>query len=338
MATFFIPRGHLQKRKVTKTNPSTCPPTSLRAPIPRRPQTHFEQQRGRVQNRHYRIQKKKGVKPKAASLQKPGKEEKEAIPLSLEEELEKVATESNARLSGNGAHTDANPPKKLEPKAPPKFVELPDKDASEAVVAPQQTLPQRGISGVKKIPPKPQPAPEHNLDQDAVTPKTPSEHAPEHNLDQDAVTPKTPSKQVSPKVAQTQQTESGPETRVRTQTEDDPDQSPPDAWEFGPDDGSATPEHLVLPIVPRNPKKLNPNLERCMPRPDFGAIPYMPFLTANAMSPEAANLEAKARAHQKSSLELADAYQKLTWGNPTWHVRSEWGEFAVFFDWAVGLF
>ena len=261
----------------------------------------------------------------------------------------KVATESNARLSGNGAHADANPPKKLEPKAPPKFVELPDKDASEAVVAPQQTLPQRGISGVKKIPPKPQPAPEHNLDQDAVTPKTPSEHAPEHNLDQDAVTPKTPSehapehnldqdavtpktpsKQGSPKVAQTQQTESGPRTSVRTQTEDDPDQSPPDAWDFGPDDGSATPEHLVLPILPRNPKKLNPNLERCMPRPDFGPIPYMPFLTANAMSPEAENLEAKAKAHQRTSLELADAYHKLKWGTPAWHVRSEWGNLLYF--------
>ena len=40
VTTFFIPRGHLQKRKVTKTNPSTCPPTSLRAPISRRPQTN----------------------------------------------------------------------------------------------------------------------------------------------------------------------------------------------------------------------------------------------------------------------------------------------------------
>ena len=255
--------------------------------------------------------KKKGEKPKASSLQKLGKEEKEAIPLSLEEELGKVATESNARLSGNGAHTDANPPKKLEPKAPPKFVELPDKDASEAVVAPQQTLPQRGISGVKKIPPKPQPAPEHNLDQDAVTPKTPSE-------------------QVSPKVAQTQQTESGPETSVRTQTEVDPDQSPQEAWVFDPDDGSATPEHLVLPILPRNPKKLNPNLERCMPRPDFGAISFMPFSTANAMSPEVANLEAKAKAHQRTSLELADAYHKLKWGTPAWHVRSEWGNLLYF--------
>ena len=201
--------------------------------------------------------KKKGLMSKASALQnttankpepsaEPVKEEKEAIPLSLEEQLAKVATESNADLPGNGAQKNAKPPEKLEPKPPPKFT-------GQAVVPPKQMLPDRHISTVRKIPPKPE----------SEEPPKP-QPAPEQNLDQHVVSPKTPPEKVPPKLAQTQPPQTpplGPSVETQTESELGPNESFPPAWEFDLDDGGATPEYLHLPIPIRRPMKFNRNLE-----------------------------------------------------------------------------
>ena len=251
---------------------------------------------------------------------KPVKEEKEAISLSLEDELAKVATESNADPSGNGARKNTKPPGKVEPKAPPKFVEPPYKNAGQAVVPPKQMLPERGTSKVRKTqepeakePPKPQPAPEQNLD---------------HNV----VPPKTPPGKVSPKLVRTQPPEPGPSVGTQSESEVGPSEGFPPAWEFGLNDGSATPEHLFLPIPVRRAMKFNRNLERYAPRPDLGAIPYMPFSTPKDMSPAIAYINEMARAHQQASRDLADAYRMMNWGSPAWNVRSGWGIWQYFLN------
>ena len=239
----------------------------------------------------------------------PVKEEKGTIPLSLEEQLPKVATESNADLPGNGAQKNMKQPEKLEPKPPPNFT-------AQAVVPPKATLQNRPISAVRKIPlkpeseepPKPQPAPEQNLDQHVVSPKTPPEEVP-------------------PKLAQTQPPQTPPlEPSVEPQTESElgPHKSFLPAWEFGLDDGGKTPEILHLPIPARH-AKFNRNLEQYTPRPELGAIPYCPFSIPEGMSPFVRRVNELALTHQQASRELADGYKLLDWGCPAWNVRSGWG-------------
>ena len=244
----------------------------------------------------------------------PVKEEKEAIPLSLEEQLAKVATESNADLPGNGAQKNAKPPEKLEPKPPPKFT-------GQAVVPPKQMLPDRHISTVRKIPPKPE----------SEEPPKP-QPAPEQNLDQQVVPPKTPPEEVSPKLAQTQSPEPGPSVEPQRESEVGWSERLPPAWEFGLNDGAATPERLFLPVPIRRAMKFNRNLERYTPRPDLGAIPYMPFSVPKGMSPAIRHVNEMAMAHQEASRDLADAYRMMDWGTPAWNVRSGWGIWQYFLN------
>ena len=240
----------------------------------------------------------------------PVKEEKEAILLSLEEQLAKVATESNADPPGNGAQKNTKPPEKLEPKPPPNFT-------GQAVVPPKQTLPDRPISAVRKIPPKPE----------SEKPPKP-QPAPEQNLDQHVVSPKTPPEEVPPKLAQTQPPQTPPlQPSVEPQTESElgPHKSFLPAWEFGLDDGGATPEILFLPIPVRRAMKFNRNLEQYTPRPDLGAIPYCPFSVPVGMSPSVRRVNELALTHQQASRELAHGYKMLDWRSPAWNVRSGWG-------------
>ena len=240
----------------------------------------------------------------------PAKEEKEAIPLSLEEQLAKVATESNADLPGNGAQKNTKPPEKLGPKPPPKFTD-------QAVVPPKQMLPDRHISTVRKIPPKPE----------SEEPPKP-QPAPEQNLDQHVVSPKTPPEKVPPKLAQTQPPQTpplGPSVETQTESELGPNESFPPAWEFDLDDGGATPEYLHLPIPIRRPMKFNRNLERYTPRPELGAIPYCPFSIPEGMSPVVRRVNELACAHQQASRDLAGGYKMMDWGSPAFNVRSGWG-------------
>ena len=254
------------------------------------------------------LQKTTANKPQPSA--EPVKEEKEAIPVSLEEQLAKVATESNADLPGNGAQKNTKPPEKLEPKPPPKF-------GNQPLVAPKPMLTERGTSAVRKIPPKPkseeppkpQPAPEQNLDQHVVSPKTPPERGP-------------------PTLAQTQPPQTpplGPSAETQTESELGPIKGFAPAWEFGLDDGDATPEYLHLPIPIRRAMKFNRNLERYSPRPELGAIPYCPFSIPEGMSPAVRHLNEMAFAHQQSSRNMANAYKMMDYGCPAWNVRSGWG-------------
>ena len=238
------------------------------------------------------------------------KEENEAIPVSLEEQLAKVATESNADLPGNGAQNNTKPPEKLEPKHPPKF-------ANQPLVPPKPMHPERGTSDVRKIPPKPEPE----------EPPKP-QPAPERNLDPHVVSPKTPPEKVPPKLAETQppQTPSlGPSVETQTEWELGSNKRILPAWEFGLDDGGATPEQLNLPIPIRRAMKFNKNLERYTPRPELGAIPYCPFSIPEGMSPAVRHLNDMAFAHQEASRKMADAFKEMDWGVPAWAVRSGWG-------------
>ena len=254
------------------------------------------------------LQKTTANKPEPSA--EPVKEEKEAIPLSLEAQLAKVATESNADLPGNGAQNNTKPPEKLEPKPPPKF-------ANKPLVAPKITPPDRHISTVRKIPPKPE----------SEEPPKP-QPAPEQNLDQHVVSPKTPPEKDLPKLAQTQPPHTPPlEPSVEPQTESElgPHKEILPAWQFGLDVGGRTPEILHLPIPVRRGMKFNRNLEQCQPRPELGAIPYCSFSFPDGMSPSVRRVNELARAHQESSRALADGYRMLDWGCPAWNVRSGWG-------------
>ena len=254
------------------------------------------------------LQKTTANKPQPSA--EPVKEEKEAIPLSLEEQSAKVATESNADLPGNGAQNNTKPQEKLEPKHPPKF-------AGQALPPPKPMLTERGTSKVRKIPPKPEPE----------EPPKP-QPAPEQNLDQHVVSPKTPPEKVPPKLAETQPPQTpplGPSVETQTESELGPNERFLPAWEIGPDDGAATPEYLHLPIPVRRAMTFNKNLERYTPRPELGAIPYCPFSFPEGMSPAVRRVNEMAWAHQQTSRKLADAYKMMDWKCPAWNVRSGWG-------------
>ena len=251
------------------------------------------------------LQKTTANKPEPSA--KPAKEEKEAIPLSLEE---KVATGSNADLPGNDAQKNTKPPEKLEPKPPPKF-------ANQPLVAPKPMLTERGTAAVRKIPPKPK----------SEEPPKP-QPAPEQNLDQHVVSPKTPPEKVPPKLAETQPPQTPPlvpSVETPTESELGPKTRTLSAWAFGLDDGAATPEHLFLPIPIRRGMTFNENLQRYTPRPELGAIPYCPYSIPEGMSPVFRRVNELAQAHQEASRKLADGYKMMDWGVPAWNVRSGWG-------------